>query len=142
MDAAGDAVLSWLVSEPGGDPFELEAARQAAGGAWQAPTTVVTSGQLEEPQVALDATGDAISVWDDGGTEDATQGDAQASCLNGATSTICPTTTTTTTAPSPPRRLPGADDRPGGTCVRADVHPAAPGQHVRRQAQAPSVYGL
>ena len=66
MDAAGDAVGTW-VSAPSGDcPCTIKAAVRPAGGSFATPVSLSSAGQTgHSAQVAMDAAGDAIVVWGD-----------------------------------------------------------------------------
>ncbi len=62
IDARGDAIVVWVQSESAGQDTEQSAFRPA-GGSWASPSTVPTETQdLGDPQVALDARGDALVV--------------------------------------------------------------------------------
>jgi hypothetical protein len=63
MDGAGDALVIWRLST--GGQSEIEVASAAPGGAFGAPVglTALTA-NASVPQVAFDAHGDALAVWD------------------------------------------------------------------------------
>jgi PKD repeat protein len=67
VDSQGDEALVW--DQPAGSSQEVaEAAARAPTGAWQTPVTLSglqpnTSTRLPEPQVRLDARGDAVAIW-------------------------------------------------------------------------------
>ena len=64
MDPAGDAMAVWAHFTTG--PGEVvQAAARPAGGAWEAPLTISPEGnEVPHPEVALDARGDALAVWE------------------------------------------------------------------------------
>ncbi len=62
ISAAGVAVVVW--SRYDGAKFVVQAARRGPGGAWEPVLDVSAAGQnAEEPQVAIDAAGNAVAVW-------------------------------------------------------------------------------
>lgn len=62
VDPSGDAVAVW--GRYDGANYIVEAASRAAGGVWQAPVDLsVAGGDAEQPQVAVDSSGDAVAVW-------------------------------------------------------------------------------
>ena len=63
-DAAGDAVIAWVRAGPGpiGENFVIEAAARSAGGAWR-PPSVIASGMIRVPVVAMTSSGEALIVW-------------------------------------------------------------------------------
>lgn len=62
FDAAGNAVAVWY--RYNGTHYIVQAAVRPAGGAWQAAQDLSASGQnASEQQVALDAAGNALAVW-------------------------------------------------------------------------------
>ncbi len=62
VDAAGDAIAVW--SRSGGTNDVVQAAVKPAGEPWGEPATLSEAGQdASEPQVAVDAAGDATVVW-------------------------------------------------------------------------------
>lgn len=62
FDARGDAVVVWESRELYGN--RVEAAFRPAGGSWQAPELLGWCGEAGcEPDVAMDAQGDAVVVW-------------------------------------------------------------------------------
>ncbi len=61
----------WQVAAPqdAGNPYELESATRAAGGSWSAATVASPNvPQTWSPQVALDGSGNATVVWEQGAT--------------------------------------------------------------------------
>ena len=64
MNAAGDAVAVW--NGFNGDKFVTWAAVRPAGGEWSNPEDLSVAGELDsfDPQVAIDAAGTAIVVWE------------------------------------------------------------------------------
>jgi hypothetical protein len=66
MDAAGDAVVVWLRDT--GATVELWSNRYVAGSGWGAATQVDTNatGGPENCQIAIDDSGNALAVWDQG----------------------------------------------------------------------------
>ncbi len=69
FDAEGDAIALWSRNFGGNANHEsinvVQSAIRPAGGSWQAPVSVSDpGGQASEAQVALDANGDAIAVWE------------------------------------------------------------------------------
>jgi hypothetical protein len=73
VDGQGNAVAVW----PGFDGTSqiVQAAARPAGGVWQAPVNLSAAGQnAGNPQVAVDARGDAVAVWtSSNGTNDIVQ---------------------------------------------------------------------
>ncbi len=70
VDAAGNAIAVWLQQAPGnGSHNELWSARYtAAGSAWGASLKLMTDAAAytqigNNPQIAVNATGDAVVVW-------------------------------------------------------------------------------
>ncbi|HET9257141.1 MAG TPA: hypothetical protein VFO16_18350, partial [Pseudonocardiaceae bacterium] len=62
IDAQGDAVVVWTRSNGINDI--VQAAARSAGGAWQAPVSLSAAGQnASDPQVAVNAQGNAVAVW-------------------------------------------------------------------------------
>jgi len=62
-DAHGDALAVWERLNGGNSVIEA-ANRPAGSGPWQAPATVSAPGKAsEDPQVGIDAQGDAVAVW-------------------------------------------------------------------------------
>ena len=62
IDARGDAVAVWHGSDGTNDI--VQAAARPAGGVWQAPIDLSAGGHdAFNPQVVLDAQGDAVAVW-------------------------------------------------------------------------------
>jgi PKD domain len=62
VDAAGDAVAVWRRYD--GSDYIIQSASRPAGGNWGPPVDLSAPGQnAEEPQVAVDAAGDAVAVW-------------------------------------------------------------------------------
>jgi hypothetical protein len=63
MSAGGRAVAVWHRSN--GTNLIVEAASFTAGGSWSAPVPLSAPGEdAEVPQVAMDAAGDAVAVWE------------------------------------------------------------------------------
>lgn len=63
LDAAGNAVAVWWYSLDGLD-YRIRAAVRPAGGPWQPGQDLsAPGGEDDDPQVALDAAGNAIAVW-------------------------------------------------------------------------------
>jgi hypothetical protein len=78
LDAAGDATAVWVggsSADPGQDAI-YASTRPASAHDWRKPTKIAGGSQLELPQVALDAKGDAAVVW---------QGFLSGGVANGAT---------------------------------------------------------
>lgn len=68
MDARGDVTAVWMHFD--GARYVVQSAYRPAGGAWELPVQVSAPGEEGgDPQVALDARGDAIIVWDGHPTE-------------------------------------------------------------------------
>lgn len=62
IDAAGDAVVTWM--ENPGYEWVIDTATHPAGGPWSAATALSTpGGSATEPQVAVNAAGDAVVTW-------------------------------------------------------------------------------
>jgi len=62
IDAAGNAVALWRRHD--GSKYIVQAAMRPAGGAWQSPVNLSAAGETaKEPQLALDAAGNAVAVW-------------------------------------------------------------------------------
>ncbi len=62
VDPAGDAVAVWARSN--GANTIVQSAARPAGGAWGAPLDLSAAGQnARNPQVSVDAVGDAVAVW-------------------------------------------------------------------------------
>ena len=70
VDAQGDATAVWDLYD--GSSYITQAAARPAGGSWQAPVVLSSTGSHLQsfPEVAVDPNGDATAVWslDDGGT--------------------------------------------------------------------------
>jgi hypothetical protein len=71
VDASGDAVAVW--KDDGASSFIAKGAARLAGGAWQAPVDISAPGRSDPqaaafgqvfPQVAVDARGNMVAVWD------------------------------------------------------------------------------
>ena len=63
LDPRGDAVSVWRTSIPGHRDL-IQSAFRPAGGSWQAPATFPeTETNSNEPEVAIDPEGNAVSVW-------------------------------------------------------------------------------
>jgi len=170
IDPQGDALLAW--NDVGADevPTSVYAAFSPAGtDSWQAPVTLSAAGATDElPQVALDGSGNAVAVWEDGTVEDdggpllfgtaidnATQDGTviQASSYTASPVTPTPTptptpavvsTTTTTTAPTPTSTPAPAPSSPLLACTSAAVvltDVVEQGSHVllRGAARAPLI---
>lgn len=64
VDARGNALAVWRRSD-GANHLVQAAARPAASGVWLAPVDLSASGlNAESPQLAVDAQGNALAVWD------------------------------------------------------------------------------
>ena len=62
LDAAGEAVAVWERYDHG--VSTIEGALRPPGGAWSAPVVLSKKGQfVEAPQIAVDAAGKAVAVW-------------------------------------------------------------------------------
>lgn len=65
LDGRGDATAVWY--EFDGNEDVVDAATRTAGGTWSAPQQLsvpsVLGGGADEPQLAVDANGDAVAVW-------------------------------------------------------------------------------
>jgi hypothetical protein len=62
LDPAGNSVVVWVRSD--GSNSRVQSAARAAGGPWGSPQDLSAPGQSAGgPQVALDAAGNAVSVW-------------------------------------------------------------------------------
>lgn len=61
----GGAVVAWENRGSGAPP--IQSASRPLDGAWQAPIALVASGSSYSPDVAMDAEGEALAVWDDAG---------------------------------------------------------------------------
>jgi len=59
VSANGDAVAAWLLTR--GPDSVVQAAVRPAGGAWQPPVELAANGL--QPQVAIDARGNALAMW-------------------------------------------------------------------------------
>ena len=75
-DAAGEAVAVWIAFD--GSNFILQGAVRSADGEWSEPDDLSEAGEdvtpLEAPDVAIDASGNAIAVWKlDGSSNDIVQ---------------------------------------------------------------------
>ena len=70
VDAQGDATAVWDLYD--GSSYITQAAARPAGGSWQAPVVLSSTGSHLQsfPEVAVDPNGDATAVWslDDGGS--------------------------------------------------------------------------
>jgi hypothetical protein len=72
LDPQGNALAVWV--QPGGGAWTVEASSRSSSGEWQTPTPVSASWPISHPirlgpimlgaQVALDAQGDAVAVWE------------------------------------------------------------------------------
>jgi hypothetical protein len=64
VDPAGDGVAVWEAVPPATTTHTIQAAvRSASTGAWSAPVTFATTGEVSEPEIAVDSHGDAVAVW-------------------------------------------------------------------------------
>jgi hypothetical protein len=63
MDAAGNALAVWV--QPEGARYDVWSSRYTAGTGWGAPALIETDnvGTVGSPQVAFDASGNALAVW-------------------------------------------------------------------------------
>jgi len=62
VDAQGDATAVWM--HQAGPDWVVQGAYKPAGGSWEAPTVLSDPGEAGgNPQIALDAGGDAMVVW-------------------------------------------------------------------------------
>jgi hypothetical protein len=62
MDREGDSLAAWKRFD--GADFIIEVAVRPAGGSWSAPVKLSAAGETaENPRVAMDAAGDAITTW-------------------------------------------------------------------------------
>jgi PKD domain-containing protein len=65
VDARGDAVAVWRCLSKAGGYDDTEASVRPAGGTWGTPVQLSdTDAGAQTPQVAIDAHGDAVAVWD------------------------------------------------------------------------------
>lgn len=65
VDPHGDAMVVWTYYDDIDHHFLVQADRRLAGGSWEAPVQLSAFGQgAANPQVAFDAQGDAVAVWD------------------------------------------------------------------------------
>ena len=65
LDPQGDAIVVWTYYADIDHHFLVQADRRLAGGGWEAPVQLSAFGQhAANPQVAFDAQGDAVAVWD------------------------------------------------------------------------------
>jgi hypothetical protein len=65
VDPQGDAIVVWTYYDDIDHHFFVQADRRLAGGGWEAPVQLSAFGQhAQNPQVAFDAQGDAVVVWD------------------------------------------------------------------------------
>jgi hypothetical protein len=63
VDAQGDATAVWMAHD--GSRYVVESAYRPAGGGWEAPTELSQAGEEGgDPDIALDARGDTMVVWD------------------------------------------------------------------------------
>ncbi len=64
LDPQGTAIVVWRSYEESSGGYAIRSATRAAGGAWSAPASISESSQmLGEPQISLNAQGDALAVW-------------------------------------------------------------------------------
>ncbi len=71
VNEVGTAVVAWQAFAPGdnGNPDQIEAATRPAGGSWSAVTAASpVMSQTWNPKVALDGSGNATVVWEQGAT--------------------------------------------------------------------------
>jgi PKD domain len=62
IDAAGDAIAVWRRHD--GSKYIVQSATRPVGGAWQGPVDLSAAGETaKEPELAVDAAGDAVAVW-------------------------------------------------------------------------------
>ena len=73
VNESGTAVVVWPQATTfGGTSYQVESATRLAGGSWSAATAVSpVSPQAGSARVALDGSGDATAVWEQGSTVDA-----------------------------------------------------------------------
>ncbi len=73
VNEAGTAVVVWPAATTlGGSSYQVESATRPAGGSWSAATAVSpVIPQASSPRVALDGSGDATVVWEQGTTVNA-----------------------------------------------------------------------
>ncbi|HEY0279594.1 MAG TPA: hypothetical protein VGC32_15120 [Solirubrobacterales bacterium] len=65
VDPGGDAVVVWQQARDQFGNYVIDAATRPAGGIWSyAPTPLSTDQSAYEPQVAVDASGEAVAVWE------------------------------------------------------------------------------
>lgn len=63
VDEQGDATVVWMHYD--GSTYIVQSAYKPAGGSWETPTDLSQPGEEGgDPQIALDATGDAMVTWD------------------------------------------------------------------------------
>ena len=65
VNDAGDVVAAWQWRDQPRDPTTVQAAFRPAQGGWSPPANLGTAGQnfLHDPQVAIDASGNATALW-------------------------------------------------------------------------------
>jgi hypothetical protein len=66
VDARGDAIVVWEGSDGSGQTIDADV-RLTASGAWSIPAVLSVGGKMgigEFPEVAVDASGDAVAAWD------------------------------------------------------------------------------
>lgn len=64
-DAAGDVTVAWARHD--GSGWTVETASRPIGGNWAPPTPLSSAGEEAlEPEVAVNARGDAVAVWENG----------------------------------------------------------------------------
>ena len=62
IDAAGNAIAVWRRHD--GSKYIVQSATRPAGGAWQGPVDLSAAGETaKEPELAVDAAGDAVAIW-------------------------------------------------------------------------------
>jgi hypothetical protein len=65
IDPSGNAVAVWAGSGPNGEGNVIEAASRTPSRSWSAQTTKLSapSPAADQPEVAIDAAGDAVAIW-------------------------------------------------------------------------------
>lgn len=65
LDPGGNAVAVWEGLDGSSFTYRVQASSRPAGGTWSAPRYISVGGQdADRPQVALDAAGNAVAVWE------------------------------------------------------------------------------
>jgi hypothetical protein len=68
VSPSGEAVAVWVVSDAPGNPILVQATSKSPGDSWTMPVDISTpTPQTWHPRVAIDATGQAVAVWNQGG---------------------------------------------------------------------------